>query len=219
MFNMRQGYQEILKNAEQEAEYVSDFVEELSATFETRKLWRAWSGVLDHYVKTVSALRRATDQGKSKAWSDGLIRQQKNDPILQFAYQTRDHAAHVFEGKRETSPRSVKIGNFISISGNSNVTLSNNRMIGPDGRVSKLPDGVLNTNDGRYAGGTIPRNAVQEREHFLVLKDVKTRSGVWLVPNQKTHPEKQALEIAQHVNNWLKAKLTEAKKMTGNENQ
>lgn len=214
---MRQGYQEILDNAEQEAEYVSDFVVELSATSETRKLWRAWSGILEHYVKTVSALRRATNQGKSKAWSDGLIHQRKSDPILQYAYQSRDHAAHVFEGKREASPRSVNIGNFISIGGNSNVTLSNNTMIGPDGRVSQLPDGVLNTEDGRYSGGTIPRNAVQEREHFIVLKDVKTRGGDWPVPNQKTHPEKQAIEIAEHVNNWLKTKLTEAKELAEKE--
>jgi hypothetical protein len=90
-------------------------------------------------------------------------------------------------------------------------------MIGPDGQVSKLPDGVINTKDGRYVGGTISRNAVQEREHFIVLKDVKTRSGVWPIPNQKTHPEKQAIEIAQYVDNWLKSKLAEAKKMADNE--
>lgn len=214
---MRQGHREILANAEQEAYYVSDFVEELAKVSETRKLWRAWSGVLEHYVKAVSALRRATDQGKSKAWSDELLHLQKADPILQYAYQSRDHAAHVFEGKREASPRSVNIGNFISLSGNSSVTLSNNTIIGADGRVSNLPDGVLHTKDGRYAGGTISRNAVQEREHFIVLKDVKTRSGIWPIPNQKTHPEKQAMEIAQHVDNWLKTKLAEAKKMAEDE--
>jgi len=214
---MRQGYQEILVNAEQEVEYVHDFVLELSATSETRKLWRAWSGVLEHYVKAVSALRRATDQGKSKGWSDGLLHQQKNDPILQFAYQSRDHASHVFEGTREASPRSVNIGNVISVGGNSSVTLSNNTVIGPDGSVSKLPDGVMKTEDGRYVGGTIPRNTVQEREHFIVLKDVQTRSGVWPVPNQKTHPEKQAIEIAQHVSNWLKTKLAEAKELAATE--
>lgn len=98
---MRQGYQEILDNAEQEVEYVSDFLSDLLNTVETRKLWRAWSGILEHYVKAVSALRRATDQGKSKAWSDRLMHQQKEDPILQYAYQSRDHAAHVFEGKRK----------------------------------------------------------------------------------------------------------------------
>lgn len=216
---MRQGYQEILVNAEQEAEYVSDFVLDLSETSETRKLWRAWSGVLEHYVKTVSALRRATDQGKSKAWSDNLIHQQKSDPILQFAYQSRDHASHVFEGKREANPRSVNVGNLISVGGNFNLTLSNNTVIGPDGRVSKLPDGLLITEDGRYAGGTIPRDSVQENEHFIVLKDVKTRSGVWHVPNQKTHPEKQAIEIAQHVNDWLRTKLAEAKELAEKENR
>ncbi|WP_340242030.1 hypothetical protein [Sulfitobacter pontiacus] len=192
---------------------MSDFVVELTEISETRKLWRAWSGVLEHYVKTVSALRRATDQGKSKSWSDGLLHQQKADPILQYAYQSRDHVAHVFEGKREASPRSVSIGNFVTMSGNSSITLLNNTIIGPDGRVSKLPDGVLKTKDGRYAGGTISKNEIQEREHFVVLKDVKTRSGTWPIPNPKTRPEKRAIEIAQHVDRWLQTKLAEARKM------
>lgn len=211
--DVRQGYQEILANAEQDLEYVSDFVLELSRTEETRKLWRAWSGFLEHYVKTVSALRRATDQGKSKAWSDGLKHQQKKDPILQFAFQSRNNASHVFEEKREAVPRSVNIGNFISVGGNSKGTLSNNRKIGPDGRVSKLPDGVLRTENGRYAGGTIPRQSVQEHEHFIVLKTVRNKSGVWQVPNQKTPREKQAIEIANYVMAWLEIKLSEAKEL------
>lgn len=80
---------------------MSDFVAERAETSETRKLWRAWSGILEHYVKAVSALRRATDQGKPKALSDGLIHQQKDDSILQYAYQSRNHSTHVFAiGKR-----------------------------------------------------------------------------------------------------------------------
>lgn len=215
---MRQGCEEILDNAQLEVEYVSDFVSELSSTDETRKLWRAWSGVLEHYVKAVSALRRATDQGKSKAWSDGILHQQKNDPILQYAYQARAHAAHIFEGKREANPREVSLSNLISVSGRSTVTLSDNVVIGPDGSSFKLPDGVLITEDGRYAGGTIPRDAVEEHEHYIILKDLKTRSGLWPVPNKETHPERQAKEIAQHVARWLTTMLGEAKELAAKEN-
>lgn len=210
---MREGYVEILHNAAQEVAYVADFLEELKSVEETRKLWRAWSGVLDHYAKSVSALRRATDQGKSKGWSDRLLADQKNDAILQYAFQSRDHATHVFEDKREANPRSVSIGGLISVSGNSSVTLSNNVIVGADGSVRRLPDGTLNTKDGRYAGGSIPRGAVDEREHFVVLKDVKTRSGLWPIPNPKTHPSKQAIEIAEHISDWLREKLSEVKEM------
>jgi hypothetical protein len=210
---MRQGNEEIPHNAGQEVDYVADFLEDLKSVEETRKLWRAWSGVLDHYVKAVSALRRATDQGKSKGWSDRLRTGQKNDPLLQYAFQSRDHASHVFEGKRKAMPRAVSVGGLISLSGNSSVTLSNNTVVGSDGSVRKLPDGTLSTKDGRYAGGSIPIDAVNEHEHFVVLKEVETRSGVWPIPNPETDPSNQAIEIAQHVSDWLKARLREANEM------
>lgn len=213
---MRQGYEVTIQNASQEVEYVSDFLEELSSEEETRKLWRAWSGLLDHYSKSVAALRRATDQGPSKRWSDSLLNEQKNDPILQYAFQARAHATHVFETKRETSPRAVSIGNLVSISGNSSVTLSNNTVI-ESGRIHRLPDGTIYTKDGRYSGGTIPREAVQEQEHYVVLSDVTTRSGVWRVPNPKTVRSRQAIEIAEHVLNWLRQKLGEAEALAASE--
>lgn len=210
---MRQGYKDILYNAAQEVDYVGDFLDELKAVEETRKLWRAWSGILEHYVKAVSALRRATDQGRSKGWSDRLIADQKNDPFLQYAFQSRDHASHVFEGKRESNPRTVDIGGLISVSGNSSVTLSNNTVVGADGSVSKLPEGTLVTENGRYAGGSIEKTDVNEHEHFVILKDVKTRSGIWQLPNPLTPSSMQAIEIAQHLYEWLKLKLDEAQKL------
>ncbi len=210
---MRPGYETILENAAQEVNYVKDFADDLTSVEETRKLWRAWSGILDHYVKAVSALRRATDQGASKRWSDSLLATQKDDPILQYAFQSRDHASHVFEGKREASPRSVSIGGAISVSGDSSVTLLNNKVIGPDGVTRELPNGDLVTKGGRYAGGSISRAEISEHEHFVVLKDVKTRSGLWKIPNPDTQKSKQAIEIAHYVCEWLKIKLSEAEEL------
>lgn len=211
---MRQGFEEILHNAAQEVEYVTDYLTELSSVEETRKLWRAWSGLLEHYVKAVSALRRATDQGKSKGWSDSLLANQRADPILQYAFQSRDHASHVFEGKREASPRAVSLEGFISLSGNSSGVFSNNKVIGPDGKVHKLPEGTMSISDGRYAGGTIPKESIIELEHYVILTEVKTRSGVWPIPNPQTKPSEQALEIAQYVANWLTVRLGEAQEMS-----
>lgn len=207
-----------MNNATHEIEYVKDFLGELTSVKETRKLWRAWSGILEHYVKAVSALRRATDQGASKKWSDSLLAAQRDDPILQYAHQARDHASHVFEGKREAYPRSVSVGGVISLSGNSSVTLLNNTVIGPDGVAQKLPDGNLITKEGRYAGGSISRYAISEHDHFVILNDVKTRSGLWKIPNPETQKSKQAIEIAHHVYEWLLLKLSEANELVKAEN-
>ncbi|MDR7123754.1 hypothetical protein [Pseudotabrizicola sp. 4114] len=214
---MRQGYEDILSNAELEVEYVADLVVELVTTKETRKLWRAWSGILEHYVKAVSALRRATDQGTSKGWSDSLLHQQRDDILLHYAFQSRDHANHVFEGKREASPRSVKLDDIFSISGNASVTIRGVSVVGRGGVARNLPSGVINTRDGFYAGGTIPKSSIREQKHYLVLTDVKTRSGVWSIPNPKTHPEKQAIEIAIYARDWLNAKLKEANELAAQE--
>jgi hypothetical protein len=216
---MRSGFTEILQNAEFEVEYVFDFVRELSTTEETRKLWRAWAGVLEHYVKAVSAMRRATDQGSSKAWSDDIIYQQKNDPILQYAFQARDHATHVFEAKRDASPRTVSIGNGISISlpGEWVAKLGNNLHVKSDGSTHLLPEGTLKANDGRYVGGTIPKSAIQEREHYLILAEITTRSGTYSIPNPEIDPEKRALHVAEHLAKWLKSRLLEANEFAANE--
>ncbi|MBN2761402.1 MAG: hypothetical protein JXQ79_12955 [Rhodobacteraceae bacterium] len=214
---MRTGYEEIIANAAQEVEYVNDFFIELSSVEETRKLWRAWSGLLDHYAKAVSAMRRATSHGPSKAWSDRLLYEQRSNPILQYAFQARNQATHVFETKRSVSPRAVSIGNIISVSGYSLVTMSKNTIIGPDGEIQRLPDGTIFTNAGKYAGGTIPKEVVEENEHYVILTDIKTGSGFWRVPNPDIHPSKQAIEIAGHVLNWLNRKLSEVKEMAASE--
>ena len=207
---MRPGFELIIKNAEDEVSYVEDDLRDLASTTETRKLWRYWSGILEHYVKAVSALRRATDKGSSKAWSDELLAQQRKNPFLLYARQARDSLGHVFEEKRDKQPRSVSIEGFLSISSDSNVELKENYVVAQDGTFQRLPEGHLRVKDGRYAGGSIPRTAVQENAHYLVLTPVTTRSGNWAVPNQDTPPEKQALEIGEYVLHWLKAKLAEA---------
>jgi hypothetical protein len=95
--------------------------------------------------------------------------------------------------------------------------MSNNTVVGSDGKIQKLPDGTIFTNDGKYSGGTIPQSAVTENEHYIVLTDVKTRSGVWRVPNPETHRSKQAIEIAKYVSVWLNSKLSEAKEIAASE--
>ncbi|MCZ4257314.1 hypothetical protein O4H53_17320 [Sulfitobacter sp. G21635-S1] len=209
---MRQGYEQILRNAEQEVEYVGDLLKELVSAQETKKLWRAWSGILDHYVKAVSALRRATIDGSSKWWSDKLLAEQKSDPLLQFAFQARHNANHVFEGKRDAQPRRVSIGG-VSFRGNGNHVMEGNVYGNKGGRFRPLPSGNIVIKDGQYIGGTIPNHKVVQYEHFVILTAVKTQGRVYPVPNPKTDRSKQALEISEHVYDWLQKKLREALKM------
>lgn len=214
---MRPNCQQIIKNAETEVEYVIDFLEELSAEIETRKLWRAWSGVLEHYTKAFSAMRRATDIGSSKLWSDNLKHLQKNDPILQYAFQARDHATHIFEDTRETRPHSISLANLISVSGSGNVVFENNKILGRDGITHNLPEGEFQVKDGRFVGGTFPRGALTEKPHHIVLTDVKTRAGVFVIPNSSTPQDQQAIEIAKYVGSWLQSRLLELKEMQAEE--
>ena len=207
---MRENYQIILKNAATEVEYAEDCLKDLINTQEASKLWKAWSGLLDHYVKAVSALRRATDTGSSKRWSDQVLFQQKNDLILHYAFQARDQANHTFENSRDAEPHSISIGGAIRLSGNSSVYMSGNRVIGPSGETYNLPDGFIETKDGRYAGGTIPKHQLTQHEPYLVISEARTRSGTYPIPNPDTAPEKRAQEIGEHVLAWLKRLHKEA---------
>ncbi|WP_114389133.1 hypothetical protein [Notoacmeibacter marinus] len=212
---MRDGYKEIIENASFEVDYAEDCLEKIALATDNTKLWMLWAGILDHYVKAVSAMRRATDQGSSKAWSDRLIARQKADPILQYARQARDQANHVFEMKRKVGSGFVSVGsNAIRIGGSSKVFLSNNLEVDRYGVSRKLPEGFLVTVDGRYAGGTIPKKAITETRAYVVIEDVANRSGIWSVPNPDTAPEKRAVEIAEYLVMWLKNCLDEVKELS-----
>lgn len=208
---MRPNHAQILQNAAMEVEYVDHYLSELCSVEDTGHLWRAWSGLLEHYVKAVSAMRRATDQGASKGWSDKLLSEQKSNEFLQYASQARHAASHVFEGKRAARHRSVLVGGVLGFSGDLNITLPSNSVIGPDGQVKRLPEGTLNTRDGKYHSGSIARSSVEEHDHHLILDTIVNRGVEWPLPNPKTVRSQQAQEIGKFVSIWLNTKLKEAK--------
>lgn len=211
---MRQGYETILKNAEREIRYVADFVKDLQNEQDIERLWRAWSGLLGHYVNAVSALRRATDQGASKSWSDKLIPEQKNDVILYFAFQARNEYVHNLETERETKPGGVNIaGNAVRVEGNFNlnITFDNCATRGADGRALPL-HGEAQIREGKLAKTTLPVGMTKQGNHYVVLSAVKARDGsVLQVPNPNTPKDEQAVEVASYVRDWLQQKLAEAK--------
>lgn len=79
-----------------------------------------------------------------------------------------------------------------------------------DGGFRPLPSGSIVIKDGQYTGGTISNREVVQYEHFVILTAVKTRNEVYPVPNPKTDRSKQAIEISEHVYDWLQKKLREA---------
>lgn len=216
---MKSGYEIILRNASQEVAYVEDCLSDLRTETETRKLWRAWSGILDHYVKAVSAMRRATLEGPSKRWADALLSEQRDNDFLNYAFQSRDHANHVFEQVRTVQPRSVNLAPLVSVSGDANIILKDNFQIDKDGTAHKLPEGQLLVKDGRYAGGSIMKSEVSEFEHFVLLGEVKTRSGVYPLPNPESDRASQAIEIGAYVLEWLQLKLEEAIRLAAEEDR
>ncbi|QBF32170.1 hypothetical protein [Thalassococcus sp. S3] len=209
---MDRNHETILENAQQEVDYVKDYLDDLAAEEETRKLWRAWFGVLTHYVNAVSALRRATSCGASKGWSDNLKNEQKQDEWLRFAFQARDAANHVFESKRHTEPRRASVG-VISMSNAAHVHISDYTELDHEGNVVTRYSGALDVADGRYTHGTFPRDKVEEHEHQLVLTEVKTRSGTYAPPKTESTGTQQAIEIGNYLLDWLRQKLFEAQNL------
>ncbi|APE44438.1 hypothetical protein BOO69_14220 [Sulfitobacter alexandrii] len=76
-----------------------------------------------------------------------------------------------------------------------------------------LPSGTIVVKDGRHIGGTLSKQEVVQYEHFVILTAVKTRNEVYPVPNPKTDRSKQAIEISEHIYDWLQNKLHEAIEM------
>lgn len=211
--NVRQGTENIIKNAEREVRYAKTCLDCLKAEEEAEELWRHWSALLDHYVKAVSAMRRATNNGTTKAWSDRLLSEQKSDPVLHYAFQSRDHANHVFESLRTAAPRSTSwksktFGNVRFTGDNSDIRFFKTTT-DPDGNTKEHLVAEMNTKDGRYQSGSLKEDEVSERPAFIELTDVKTRSGLHSVPDLGVDKPRQAAEIGDRIIDWLETKLSD----------
>ncbi len=142
-----------------------------------------------------------------KGWGDLLKAEQRSDPILQFAFQSRDSWAHVHETERKIVPRHVSVAGFFNFGGNSNVVISNSLIVDQStGRA--LPINVsFTTENGKLTSASHP--LIAEKDHYVLLGPIKNRSGTYAVPNPDTAPERQAVEIGSYVVAWLERKLEE----------
>ena len=217
---MKNGFETLLKNARMDVEYSKDFLRDLETETETRKLWRAWGGLLENYVKAVGALRHATDGGRSKAWSDKLLHTQRTDPYLAYAFQFRNSDKHVIQQERGIQRRSASIPGFIHIEGSiKDFQFTNNKVINSDGTVTNLPDFMGDIKDGRMITQDGAKGPFVETEHFVRLTTVHDGRSKkkFEIPNSSTAPEHQAIELGHYICNWLQAKLNEATEMAERE--
>ena len=214
---MKHDFEVAMQNAEMEIDYASDFAQQLINETETKKLWRAWSGLLQHYVLAVSAMRTASNGGSHKLWSDRLLADQKSQPSLLYAFQARNAEKHSIENARDVQPRSSSIQNFIKVSGNAqNLQIHNNYSVDQHGNKTKLPEGRADFIDGRVVSGTIDHSSFKEIEHFIRLSTVVNRGIEFPVPDLGEPTERIAIQIATNVVEWLELKYDELKELAKN---
>ncbi len=203
-------YAVALRNARMHINYAGDELQELKEQKDTKKLWRNWSTFLENYVKAVGAMRYATNTGPQKKWSDELIHEQKTDEVLNYAFQARHADNHSMDTPKETENRHVRVGDGIVIQ-NGNDYFIDCTTVDRFGNVRKIADSKIIVVDGKIIEGSIfNKSQVREVDHFVKLSTIENRGSNYPVPNPDTAPEKQALEIAGYVYEWLKKKLSEA---------
>jgi len=177
------------------------------------EIWEAWSAILDHGEKAFKAIRNATCEGATKAWSDALLHKRKSDPILQYAAQFRDYLNHSHDKGQLGIPRRVNVPFLGTVSEATDISFYGNVCINEHGISGELPSGNFDVRSGRIVSATIPKDAFQEEIGFLLLEEIVNRGRRYPVPNPKTPRERQAREIADHLQLWLETSLSEAKKL------
>jgi len=214
---MIERFEAVLNNAEMEIDYAKDYAQQLKIETETRKLWRAWSGLLQHYVLAVSAMRTASNGGSDKLWSDRLLSEQKSVPSLLYAFQARNAEKHALENARDVQPRSSSVQGLITISGDiDNLKMHDNYSIDEYGNKCLLPAGDAKFIDGRMVEGTIDRSALEEHDHFIRLSAVTNRGVKFPVPDMGIPAEGAAIQIATDIVEWLEKKYAELKELASN---
>lgn len=208
---MRAGFKTILANAEDYVRFARDYRDNLEKEEDTTRLRRSWMSVIEQYNLAVGAMIKATNQGETKAWSDRLKHEQKQDQILQYARQLWNANKHDFERREKTVGRSVRIMDAISIQGSvQNLQISDLKVFSRDGAVRKLDKAQARIENGQVVDGKYPDGVFDEKPHFVELKPVLNRSVTYEVPNLELAPEERALAIANYLCEWIESKLVEA---------
>lgn len=209
---MNKGFEVTLNNAVSDVEYTRDFLEQLETETETRKLWRAWSGLVENYVKAVGAMRHAAAGGSSKKWSDNLLSTQRSDVMLQYAYQARNAHAHAHERYRDVRARAATIPGIVEIQGSvGNFVFEGNTITSGEGENVPIPDVSATIFDGRVVAGIGATDIFVETDHFVRLAPIHSKrdNKTYDVPNTDVEEDRRAIELGRYICDWLSDRLSE----------
>jgi hypothetical protein len=147
--------QVVLANAKHAIHDTRLCLEDLFKETEQHRLHKAWSGLLDHYIKAVAAMVRASSETPAKGWGDLLKATQRDDPMLQYAFQARNASNHVFELPRRAVGPSVQVGGAYTIRGDSRVSFEGCVFITPEGDYHFVSEDI-ETQSGRLVESRVP---------------------------------------------------------------
>lgn len=227
------GFESIWRNASANAADAKAHLEDLKKETEIHFLYRSWFGLLESYKDATAAIKRATSIGPSSAWSSRIYREQKENPFLHYAFHARNERSHRMEKPHALGSNWVSIGGAKNVSTVSNDRLKRQRgniVINVPMRISTekhsiiqgasvtRPEGgtefidYLDARRTGYHGEMRNTDIVRYESPYLKLSAIKTREGNEIqVPNVSTPPEKQAIEIAEYICEWLDQKMVEAR--------
>ncbi|MDP2495845.1 hypothetical protein Q8W25_17590 [Shimia thalassica] len=222
---MIEGYETHIETAKSEVLYTKKAFEELKTENDIRFLWKAWADLVSHYSIALKAMKTATEGGSSQQWSNTVYKKQKENEMLQFAFQFRNFLSHFTATQKETSHGMVNLGGLVSLPkgmvGETKITIinSDSNVFGLDGKPVKIVEAVAEMKDGQLDPGSFPEELIQETNHCIKLFDFENNKVEYKVPNPQTPTDKQAIEIAEFVCSWLEKMLEECEELAREEQQ
>lgn len=181
---------------------------------ELLRLKKEWSALLSEYRKCIKFLEQAARNIDRNPWADALHNERKNSDTLTYLFHARNVDEHGAVAPAGIEPASLRIGDFISFSGNcQNITMTNNVEIVrlPDGsEVRRTIDGQLNVSDGRITDGYLETDAPVSRvATHLKLTRIIDRGTMYDLPSLDVPADKLAEELAKRCFVWLDKKSRE----------
>lgn len=163
-----------------------------------RDLSQAWRGFLTDAQRLFLMLRKATEVGASKAWSDTLQRTRNQDDLLKYVHHARNADDHGME--RVAEEQSGRLG-IAPGDGPAHIRT-----------VTAIPGRGVSV---EYSGA---RPAVSWTPDAVVLLPVKDRGVIYSVPTQhlgQRLPDAKAITAAETAYEYFAKAVEEAEKKFG----
>ncbi|WP_146194431.1 MULTISPECIES: hypothetical protein [Thioclava] len=197
---------------------VCDFriaIKRLSGDATYEELRTHWSLALSEFRKFLKFAETAARERERNGWADNLIKERKDNPILNYAFHARNAEEHGHASSAKPEPAALRIGGMFSFAGNvSNVTISNCREITTlqDGRtIERRVDGQFSTTDGKISSGWLNSQVpVNSQTPYIQLLPAMDRGQSYQPPMLKDVRREDLADVfAQKICHWMEKKLKE----------